>query len=191
MKKILALTIVMAGLAVSATAQKGSVLVYGDVIVTSKKNQDGNFKYNVLDINPGVGYQFNDNWTVGIQGGVRSTTTEEVEGADENKLNNIKVGPFLRYTKDLSETFFVFGQLDGSFVSNKTKTGDVVTSEGTGFNANVFPAIGVNIKNRFALNFSFGGLGFETFKLDGASESSSRVELNFGQVIKIGVSKNF
>lgn len=190
MKKIVGLTIVMAGLVVSVIAQKGSVLLYGNVGFSSVK-EASNDKETRITVLPGLGYQFNDSWTVGIQGGIVSNKIENETNNFEIRDNTVQIGHFLRYTKDLSNVFFVFGQLDASFVSNKNEEIGVNETKATGCNIGLTPAVGVNVKNRFALNFSFGGLGFSTLKVDGAINSSSAFGLTFGQIVNIGISKNF
>ena len=46
-----------------ANAQKGTVLVAGSIGFSSVKQT--NSKYENFNFSPKVGYQFNDNWTVG------------------------------------------------------------------------------------------------------------------------------
>ncbi len=52
------------------------------------------------------------------------------------------------------------------------------------------PAIGVNVKNGFMLNFAFGGLSYSTTKYEDASSTSSILDFTFGKQMSIGISKN-
>lgn len=185
----------MAGIAVTAKAQKGSVLLYGDLSFGSSKNS-AETKNTSFDFNPGVGYQFNNNWTAGLNLGIGSDkTTPAGTTPTITKNSNFNVGPFVRYTQPLAGVFSIFGQLNANYLSGKTKTevGSVsAESKYDGFGINLFPAIGVNLKNNFALNFNFGGLGYTTTKNKAAgSNSSNSFGLTFGQFMNIGISKNF
>lgn len=66
MKKIL----VMAALAICsfANAQKGTILVGGNVAYSSETTDYTNSetKSNQFSFSPKVGYQFHENWTVGV-----------------------------------------------------------------------------------------------------------------------------
>ena len=75
--------------------------------------------------------------------------------------------------------------MNTNFLSGKT-----AGVKSNGFETTIFPAIGVNLKNGFALNFNFGSLGFMTGKVKGEKKSSS-FGLNFGSGAGFGISKNF
>jgi hypothetical protein len=195
MKRILLAGIIMAGTALTAAAQKGSILLYGDLAFASNKNS-AETKYTSFEINPGIGYQFNNNWTAGLDLGLSTNkTTPAGTTPTITKSNQFNVGPFVRYTQPLVGPFSFFGQLNASYLSGKTKseTGTISTeSKYDGMAVNVFPAIQVNVKNNFALNFNFGGIGYQTTKNKAAgSKSNSSFGLTFGQFMNIGISKNF
>lgn len=61
----------------------------------------------------------------------------------------------------------------------------------TGFGGTLFPAIGVNLKKGFALNFTFGGLSFVSSKTKGESGRATDFTLGFGSGAGLGISKNF
>lgn len=191
MKKIIFASALILTSVLGATAQKNTILLYGDLGFQSDKTAtDPAFTTSTIVFRPGVGYQFNDNWTVGINLGVESSK-QEVNGGD-NKVNTFEAGPFLRYTQPLSDIFRVFGQLDLGFRASKNDpVGDNNEVKSTGFVGRVFPAIAVNVKNNLCLNFGFGGLGFETNKVEDADNSSSSFFLTFGSQFNIGISKNF
>lgn len=177
-----------------ANAQKGSILVGGNIEYTSK-NTDfrvGEAKENTFSFSPKVGYQFNDNWTVGGEFTVASSKREN--GLEENKVNGFRLGAFVRYSVPLSSTFSVFADLGAGFQNLKDKT---YTTTGTskmkadGMYVGVTPALFINMKKGFGLNFSIGGLGYETLSYDNNGPDVNQFYFNFGQTVNIGISKNF
>ncbi len=190
MKKImLVLVFAVTGM---ANAQEGTILVGGNVGISSDKMGDN--KSSSFDFSPTVGYQFNDNMTVGLQASVLNETYEYVGG--ENKNNGLKIGAFYRYSKPLSELFSVFADVSAGYQTVKsetTLTGMPTTSvKSNGFYAGITPALFINMKNSFGLNFSIGGLQYGSLKSDTTPEvKSSGFDFNFGKTVNIGISKNF
>lgn len=175
MKKVCLLLLItaMGMVGMGAQAQSNTLLVYGNVSYDSQKI--GGSTTNSYTFAPGVGYQWNDNWTGGIN--------LNLNGAkDSGKTSNVSVGPFIRYTQPLAGIFAIYGQFNANYLS------------GTGYNGfqgTLFPAIGVNLKNSFALNFTFGSLSFTSQKFDGISGTSTAFHLGFGSGAGFGISKNF
>lgn len=194
MKRIL----VMAALAICsfANAQKGTILVGGNISYASEKYeyQNGEEKTNEFSFSPRVGYQFNDNWTVGGEFTVGSSK-EDFDGGDETKNNNFKLGAFLRYSVPLNQTFSVFADFGLGFQNRKVKEYDNgnLTSKykADGMYTGVTPALFINMKKGFGLNFSIGGVGYETLSYDNNGPDYSNFYFNFGQTFNIGISKNF
>lgn len=185
MKKLLLAAFVMASAAFSAKAQQGSVLVFGNVGLNSTKTPtnagDGSStKTTQFSIAPGVGYQFNKNWTVGAE---LNFSTSKTKGDDA--LNTFKAGPFVRYTYPISDIFSIFGQAGVGYQG--AKQGDAKVN---GMYAYVMPYVAINVKNGFALNFSFGGLTYDNVKPKGGDATSS-FGLTFGSGASFGISKNF
>ena len=102
MKRVLIAAIALASFTQVANAQAGSILLYGDLNVSTGKTA-GESSYSSLSINPGVGYQFNDNWTAGLQFGIGSTSDEIGTTGNKDKTSEFNVGPFIRYTKKLGD----------------------------------------------------------------------------------------
>ncbi|TDW49714.1 outer membrane protein with beta-barrel domain [Flavobacterium sp. 270] len=179
-----------------ANAQKGSILVGGNIGYTSE-NTDyriGEAKTSQFSFSPKVGYQFNDNWTVGGEFTVASSKNDQL-GAAEYKTNAFKLGAFLRYSMPLSQTFSVFADLGAGFQNQKDKTynnnGTIDKSKADGMYVGVTPALFINMKKGFGLNFSIGGLGYNTLSYDNNGPDVNNFYFNFGQTFNIGVSKNF
>lgn len=174
----------MASLGICTNAQEGTVLLYGNIGYNSSNPAAGETE-NTFSINPGIGYQFTENWTVGANMGI------ETQKEGDFKSNTLSAGPFVRYSEALSNTFAIYMQLQGGFTSSKFENPGQADFKTNGFNAGLFPAVFVNVNKNFGLNFSFGGINLVSQKVDGASNGSSNLNINFGQTFNIGVSKNF
>jgi len=187
MKKLVLGALLMTGFVLTSPAQKGSILVYGNVGFNSDKDAAEN-KESSFSINPGVGYQFTDNWTAGVNLGYSQTKNNPaVVGAPTSTWKGYNAGVFARYTKPLGSIFSIFGQGNAGYLGGEDFTG----VKSNGFGVEVFPAIALNVHNGFALNFSFGGISYASTKTKGASESRNEFRLHFGQQVSAGISKNF
>jgi len=195
MKKFI-LALLAAGSAMCANAQSGSWLLYGNVNFDLYHLKDGVPETKQFgSVMPGLGYQFNDNWTVGLSGGYALLSIKDTTGVTDKRWNTseFRVGPFVRYTKNISPLFSFYTQLDLGYLGGKMTfdNDELPGSKFSGFYAGLTPAVMVHVHNGFALNFGFGGLGFTSRKFDGADNASSDFGLTFGQQINVGVSKNF
>jgi hypothetical protein len=177
-----------------ANAQKGTILVGGSVGYKSNTTTLGNneVKNNTVDFSPKVGYQFHDNWTAGIETSFGSTKVKQ--GVNEEKTNTTKVGGFLRYTMPLNPTFSFFAELGTGFqsIKEKTYTGPLTTTDkGDGFYVGITPALFIDMKKGFGLNFNIGGLNYGTINYDNNGPEYKSFDFNFGKAFNIGISKNF
>lgn len=210
MKKVL-LAILAVGAVATAQAQKaGSILIYGNAGYSAYKETDDDGLPGTADVvnknrmwnfSPGIGYQFNKNWTVGLNFGI-GMNTETVDNGiitTEDQTRELMVGPFVRMTMPINKTFFLFNQINVSYLNGKETSDDGVAgtpdieSTYNGFGANWFPAVGVNFTKCMALNFSFGGLGYTNRKWDmtGPQEiSQSAFRFTFGRQFNFGISAN-
>jgi len=192
MKKFL-LAIIALGSMATANAQEHSWLVYGNVGFASDKlaNKDNVITWNA---NPGVGYQFNSHWAVGLNLGWGQSSTKVNGDNNRTAVNSYEVGPFVRYTRELGTNgmFYYFGQLNASYMGGYTTYGDQPsTAKHTGFGINAFPAIGMHVSKCFGINFSIGGLEYTTDKYDGAANANNNFGFTFGQQMNIGAQWNF
>lgn len=209
MKKLI-LALLAVGAVAAAKAQSGSILLYGNLGYQSTKTtensglpaaQDIVSKTKAWQFAPGLGYQFNKHLTAGINFGIAiGKDIHEASGTtSEDKTRDLEAGLFLRMTTPLNKTFFVFNQLNVSYLNGKTTYDDGISltpdAENTynGFGAFWFPAIGVNVTQGMALNFSYGGLGYgqRTWDNDGPSETKEQgFVFTWGNQFNIGVSAN-
>ncbi|MTD68160.1 outer membrane beta-barrel protein [Flavobacterium sp. LC2016-13] len=180
-----------------ANAQKGSVLVMGSLEFNSQNasSSDLEIKSNSFLFWPKVGYQFHENWTAGIEGGVGTSKQEFNNNNNESKSNVFSIGGFLRYSKPLNQTFSAYADLGLGFHNQKNTTRNETLStvnKGDGFYIGVTPAIFINVHKGFGLNFNIGGIGYNTFNYEGDYGSDSKsFNFNFGKAFSVGISKNF
>ncbi len=192
MKKTVLALVTLVCLTTAATAQKGSILLYGNVGFNTNSNGGDGLSSNPINqanvgsfsINPGVGYQLNSAWTVGVEGGYNYTDN----GSEIVKAS--KAGAFVRNAQHLAGIFSIYEQLGVGYQGISENDG-FATAKASGFYANITPAIYADVKNGFGLNFSVGGLGYSSIKWDGASTTGSTFGLTFGKTLSIGLSKNF
>ncbi|MBS1934299.1 MAG: outer membrane beta-barrel protein [Bacteroidetes bacterium] len=181
MKKVILSVLIISVSTFAAHAQKGSILVYGNVgLTTSNSGISGEAKKTITNFNPALGYQFNDNWTAGLSFNYANTNASYTD-------QQLSISPFIRYAKSISPIFSIYGQLQAGYLHQSENPGDY---KANGFTAEFFPAIFINIKNSFGLNFSFGGITYNKVKPSGGSTASS-FGLTFGQGASFGISKNF
>ncbi|GAB2817007.1 outer membrane beta-barrel protein [Ferruginibacter profundus] len=191
MKKVLVAALTLVTVTQAVNAQKGSVLLYGNLAVNSSKDASDS-KNSSFSVMPGIGYQFADEWTAGINLGVNGSKDEIGTSGNYNKISGFTAGPFVRYTKTLGNIFSIFGHANFNYSTSKYKPFTGTNTTVNGFGINIFPAVGVNVKNGFALNFGFGGIDYGTSKADvSGAKSANSFSLTFGQQVNVGISKNF
>jgi len=181
-----------------ANAQKGTILVLGNVTYNSQKSGDLASSPETINFgfSPKVGYQYSDNWTVGIESSINSNKYGYVN-SQELKNNRFSIGGFLRYSKPLGGVFSVYADLGTGYQYGKysSYTGGFnplsITKE-SGFYVGVTPAIFMNIKKNFGLNFNIGGLEYNTLNnITNTGPNTRNFYFSFGQAFSVGISKNF
>ena len=188
MKKLI-FALLAVGSVAAVHAQSNSILVYGNVGLSTYTDSASKNTFD-WNINPGVGYQFDQHWTIGMALSYGQHTIKP-DNQDRTNYNHYSVGAFGRYTHTISNIFYCFAQFDMGYHGGNT-TGNKETSDRFGgFYASLVPAVGIHIKNGWALNFSVGGANFMTTKYDDQSNGSSGFNITFGQHMNFGVSKNF
>jgi Outer membrane protein beta-barrel domain len=185
---VLALTI-----ASFANAQKGSVLVAGNIGYNNSSRGTGessNFSFS-----PKVGYQFTDNLTAGLESTIgNSKSVSSNNNSFTSTVNTFNLGAFLRYSQPIAGIFSIYGDLSAGMLSNKDSSNNPgsVDVKSNGFYAGVTPAIYMDINKGFGINFSIGGLGYSSVKSDATgAESLNNFNFNFGSAFALGISKNF
>jgi len=196
MKKLLFTLLTVSSL-VTAYAQPHSLLVYVDGTLGMNKTSiagtdSSTTQWHVL---PGIGYQFNKHWTLGVQGGFGGTSAKHFGGSEVDNLYEWNAGLFGRYTKSIGNVFFFYMQLDASYINgqnNADLNGENVTLYNyNGFGATFTPAFGVHVTKCISMNFGFGGVGYRTTTTDESpAVKNDQLLVTFGQQFNLGLSAN-
>ena len=200
--KRLILALLATGTLATANAQEPrSILLYGDVALSTVRHADnpagpgvGPDKTTYWQATPGVGYQFNHNWTVGGNIAWSQHTNKDGLTGSKTTENGYKAGAFARYSQYIrrSEIFFWFAQYEFAYAGGyTTMDGNPATNKHNGIYTALTPAIGINIGRGLALNFAIGGLNYGTDKVSGNTYSQNTLNFTFGDEINFGLSKNF
>jgi hypothetical protein len=174
MKKLLLLVALF--VATVSNAQKGALLVGGNIAFTSEKI--GDLKSTNFEFAPRVGYQFADNWAAGVEGSIINVDTDGLQ-----KSERYKAGAYFRYTTALTDTFSFYADLAGGYQTNSI-------NDAKGMYASFTPNLSINVKNGIALNFSVGGINYDN--IDGHNDArQERFGFDFAKTFSVGISKNF
>jgi hypothetical protein len=209
MKKLF-LALLAVGSFATTNAQKNTILVYGNAGIQVNNDDHGagsSTSHTQWNINPGIGYQFHKNMTVGIQGGFKwhEDDNKMIVSATsihlQEEMSEWTAGGFYRYTHYLSPMFSIWNQLDLSYISGEQEGDSIggptiyrIKDDYNGFSAMITPAIGINVHDGWALNFGIGSLGYRTTTWDGGmrfGSQNSEFVFTFGQQFHVGISKNF
>jgi len=192
MKKLILALLAVGTLATANAQEPRSILLYGNVGLHQDRTPSL-MKNTVWNATPGVGYQFNHNWTVGVNISWGQNAVKDSAGSKTTD-NMYSAGAFARYSQYIrkSEIFFWFAQYEFAYQGGyTTNDGNPAYNKRSGIYTNLFPAIGINVGRGLALNFSVGGVNYGTLKGDGAAYSDNRLNFTFGQMMNFGLSKNF
>ena len=182
MKKLLLIVIAVI-MAISASAQErkvylgfGGIQMIGDISMPVPvlftgftQYKRGDYTYTGLGIVPEIGYFISNRFAVGLGLGV-SYKTYKYEGEEDYKRTSWGVNPYVRYYAVKTERFGLYLQGGGCFVSSKYDGDDKADEM---FYAGIRPGVSYNISDRFAINASFGDLGYYDY-----GDSSSAINLS-------------
>ena len=208
MKKLILAALAVGSIATAQAQKAGSLLVYGDVGISRQSTtlDDGivgttnpeaiDFGFRLI---PGVGYQINNWWTVGMNLGIGYNRTSTDPETVEERNRQFLIGPFVRMTMPINKTFFLFHQANISYIDGKrtidnpSPVSDEVYDT-RGFAANIVPAVGINFTKCMALNFSFGGIQYtwakESNDFNAAETTTSKFDFTWGRQFNLGISAN-
>ena len=163
------------GESTSAGFSKGDVFVTGGIGFNSDKQ--GDWKSNEFTFSPAVGYFVSDNIALGARLDLMSG--KEEEGINELKTSAFGLEAFGRYYMTPTSQFSLFGELAIGFGNSKAENqfGNETKYNTFGVNA----GIGVNyfLSSNWALEASWAGLGYNTYKQDvSGAESYDSFGLN-------------
>lgn len=159
---------------------EGDLFMSGSFGYSSTKT--GDVKSNQFSIAPRVGYFVTNNIAIGGQLGYVSGTDTESDGFGgtyDVDTNVFTVGAFGRYYFTPARNFSFFGHLGLDYGSTKTETEGVDGEvKGDGFKIALAPGISYFVSDHIALEATFGALGYSTFEMDGAEDSTDSFELS-------------
>ncbi len=196
MKKIVFALLTVIGFT-TANAQDHSILLYGNVGVTSVKDST---KGNAMSwhANPGVGYQINKHITVGVELGWAQTSYKP-NGGDRATTNNYNAGVFVRgYHYMGNSHFYCFSHLGLGYQGQYSTEGShPATDKFSGMYVSLTPNIGYMFGHGFSAYASYGSIGYNTLKPADATfnnpnkNPTNTFVFSFGNDFQFGVSKNF
>ncbi|HET8808649.1 MAG TPA: porin family protein [Flavobacteriaceae bacterium] len=164
---------------------QGDLFISGAVGFGSQKTGDA--KTNSFEIAPRLGYFVSENIAVGIALGYQNSKSEDALGNETEDISTLALGAFGRYYFMPANQFSLFGQLGVEYLSTEYNIADVKVS---GFGASLAPGISYFVSNNFALEATFGILGYSTVEPDGGESTDTfqfgvdMNDINFGIVYK-------
>ena len=192
MKKLL-LCVLIAFVTIS-NAQKNTFLLQGNINYNTQKEYSGSdSSRNYFGFSPKIGYQFNSNWTLGTESSFFNSKESYSNGEFTNK--QFSIGPFIRYSKPLSDLFTFYCDLGIGYQEYKTlqinQTTIINDIYSNGYYSSFTPAVLMNIGKGFGLNFNLGGIRYSQNNNNTSPNGKSNFNFNFGNYFAVGISKNF
>jgi len=147
---------------------KGDMMISGAFGFNSESNGDA--KENSFEIAPRFSYFVSDNIAVGAKIGFMSEKGDNAAGVENLDAQTLSLGAFGRYYMTPASKFSVFAELGFDYNSTDDKLGDVKMD---GFDVAVAPGVSYFVSDAFAIEASWGVLGYETEKGDWTGAEST------------------
>ncbi len=166
---------------------KGDVFVSGGVGFNSTTMGDA--KGSGFEISPKLGKFVTDKIALGVKLAYGSDKAENAAGDEIVDDATLTVGVFARQYCHASSKFSIFGNLGFDYNSTEDKLADAKT---TGFEIALSPGVSYFLNDHFAMEATFGNLGYKTAKpdADGAEATNTfglnldMTDITFGLVYK-------
>ncbi|GGZ52226.1 MULTISPECIES: outer membrane beta-barrel protein [Mesonia] len=159
---------------------EGDMFISGSVGFGTTKLPDDS-KQNQFNVIPRFGYFISEKIAVGAEIGYSKQKAEDSSGNDILDNSTFNIGVFGRYYFLSDQKFNLFGQLGLGYGHTK----DIADNKVNGINADIMPGINYFISEHFALEATFGILGYSSAKpdIDGAESTDSfNVGLNMDDI---------
>jgi len=153
---------------------EGDMFVSGSFGIGSTKFPDDS-KENTFNISPRFGYFLNDFIAIGAQAGYSKQKEENANGDDVVDNSTFTIGAFGRYYLMPAQKFSFFGELGLGYGT----TEDINDNKVNGVNIDVSPGLSYFVSKHFALEATFGILGYNSVKKD-ESGAESTDSFDFG-----------
>jgi outer membrane protein len=151
---------------------KGDLFLTGSFGISSEKTGDD--KSNSFTVAPSLGYFVSDKIAIG--GRILYTSDKAESGnVDTQDLTTLGIAGFARYYWTPANKFSIFGEAEVAYVSAENNLTDV---KGNGFGLGLAPGVSYFLSSNFAIEASWGLVGYNTFEVDGAQDSTNT--FNFG-----------
>ena len=183
MKKVILFTFLALGISTVHAQSKEGFLKGNSFISGSFDFQSetiGSVTKTNIAFSPRYGYFISDKIVLGGKLSIGQNKTTDSIVIENNSV--ISVGVFTRYYSSPQSRFSLFGQLGFNF---NTQTENISKSNVNGFDLGLSPGISYFLSDKFAIEATFGQLGFKTSKPDVAgAESTNNVnfEMNLSSV---------
>jgi len=173
---------------------KGDVFASGTLSFSSQKT--GDFKSNQFTVSPKVGYFVSNNIAIGVSLTYLSATEDMSDsnfGSVEEKTTGFEAGAFGRYYFMPASRFSVFAQVYAGYATAKYEVEAYQSeSKSNGFGFEFAPGFNYFVSDHFAIETTFGVLGYNSVKPDyNGAESTDTLNIgldlaniNFGLVYK-------
>ena len=155
----------------------GDVFITGAIGFGCQKQDDA--KISAFEVAPSIGFFVTPNIALGARLGYVSLKDET--SPIEEKSNEFSVGVFGRYYVTPASKFSIFGELGVDYRTRKTEI-DLPGAEDVkynGFGVQVAPGVSYFIAKNFALEATWGILGYSSDKLD-EDNAEAVNSFNFG-----------
>ncbi|MES2487834.1 MAG: outer membrane beta-barrel protein [Bacteroidota bacterium] len=178
----------------TAGYSNGDVFASGTISFSSEKT--GDFKTNQFTVSPKVGYFVSDNIALGVSLSYISSTEDTYDGnfgVYEQKTTGFEAGAFGRYYFMPASRFSVFAQVYAGYATAKYEVEVYqMESKANGFGFEFAPGFNYFVSDHFAIETTFGLLGYNSIKPDNAGAESTDsfnigldlANINFGIVYK-------
>ncbi len=161
----------------------GNIVLSGDVAYSSQSYGDS--KLSGMTLSPGLGYMMSDNLMLVGQVGITSGSGNETVGNDA-KSSGLALGAGVRYFFTPADNFSLSLGGQFSYGSDKTNVGVDAAGDTVLLASDVkINTMGLSVpvglhyfmSNNFAVSATWGGLGYSSSKVDGASEATNTMNL--------------
>jgi hypothetical protein len=138
----------------------GDIVLTGDIAYASKAKGDA--KSSGFVLSPGLGYMMSENLMLLGQIGISSGTANDGSaGAEDVKTSGLDLTAGVRYFFTPADSFSL--SLGGEITSGSSKEGDLKTNT---LALNVPVGLHYFMSDHFAVNATWGGLGYSSSKVD-------------------------
>ena len=192
MKRLLFLALI--AFSTVLNAQKNTILLQGSINYYNQKGEySSDQSSNSIGFSPKIGYQFNSNWTLGVESSFSNYKYSSTNSEFTNK--QFTAGVFVRYAKPLNDLFTFYSDLGIGYQDYYRTQNDsnnlLLHFNSKGYYTSFTPAVLMNIGKGFGLNFNIGGMRYSQNNNALSPYGKSNFYFTFGNYYAIGISKNF